>query len=142
MRRLSTALLLASAFAVAGVATAGASSLRPVTTSEASVTVKVTPRTLAGAVWEFEVAFDAHSQEIRDDLLKSATLLAADGRPVPALQWKGAPPGGHHRSGVLRFAAPDPVPATIELRIDRPGETKPRIYSWRRPPAGAPAPTR
>lgn len=134
MRRLSTTLLLAAAVAAAGVATAEPVSLKPMTTNEASVTVKVTPRTLEGAVWEFEVAFDTHSQELKDDLLKSAALMAADGTPVPPLEWKGAPPGGHHRSGVLRFAAPSPAPRVIELRISRAGEAKPRIYSWNRAP--------
>ena len=130
MRRLSTALLLAAAVAAAGVATAGPADLKTITTNEASVAVKVTPRMLEGAVWEFEVAFDTHTQELKDDLLKSATLMAADGSPVPSLEWKGAPPGGHHRSGVLRFAAPSPAPRVIELRIARAGETKPRIFRW------------
>lgn len=134
MRRLSTTLLLAAAVAAAGVATAEPVSLKPITTNEASVAVKVTPRTLEGAVWEFEVAFDTHSQELKDDLLKSAALMAADGSPVPPLEWKGAPPGGHHRSGVLRFAAPSPAPRVIELRISRAGEAKPRIYRWNRAP--------
>lgn len=130
MRRLSATLLLAAALAAAGVATAAPVGLKPVTTNEASVAVKVTPRTLEGAVWEFEVAFDTHSQELDDDLMKSATLVAADGRPAAPLEWKGAPPGGHHRSGVLRFAAPKPAPARIELRIHRAGEREPRIYRW------------
>lgn len=142
MRRLSTTLLLAAAFAGAGIAIAGPASLRPITTNEASVAVKVTPRVLEGAVWEFEVAFDTHTQELKDDLLKSATLVAADGSPVLPLEWKGAPPGGHHRSGVLRFAAPSPAPGMVELRIERAGEAKPRTYTWSRPPARAFAPTK
>lgn len=128
MRRLSITLLLVAAFAgAAGAAPAG---LKPITTQEAAVAVKVTPRTLQGPVWEFEVVFDTHSQDLQDDLLKSATLVAADGAPLPPLEWKGAPPGGHHRAGVLRFAAPQPAPARIEVRISRPGEPRPRIYSW------------
>lgn len=142
MRRLSTALFLAAALAAAGVATAGPTGLKAITTNDASVAVKVTPRMLEGAVWEFEVAFDTHTQELKDDLLKSATLVAADGSPVPPLEWKGAPPGGHHRSGVLRFAAPSPAPGMVELRINRAGETKPRTYNWNRPPASASAPTK
>ena len=93
-------------------------------------------------MWEFEVAFDTHTQELKDDLLKSATLMAADGSPVPPLGWKGAPPGGHHRSGVLSFAAPSPAPKMIELRLNRPGEVKPRIYSWSPALAVPPAPAK
>lgn len=133
MRRLSTTLLLAAAVAAAGVAFAGPAGLKTITTNEASVAVKVTPRMLEGAVWEFEVAFDTHTQELEDDLLKSATLVAADGSAVPPLEWKGAPPGGHHRSGVLRFAAPSPEPRVIELRIARAGESKPRTFRWEEP---------
>lgn len=133
MRGLTKALLVAAVLACAG-GTAGAApaigGLEPITTNEAAVAVKVTPRTVTGAVWEFEVAFDTHSQELRDDLLKAASLLAADGSPMPPIEWKGAPAGGHHRSGVLRFAAPSPAPARIELRISRAGEPKARIYNW------------
>lgn len=130
MRRLTTELLLVAAFAWAGAAAAAPESLKPITTNESAVAVKVTPRTLSGSVWEFEVAFDTHSQELKDDLVKSATLIAADGRPVAPLEWTGAPPGGHHRAGVLRFAALKPAPEKIELRIHRAGEPKPRIYVW------------
>lgn len=130
MRRLSMTLLLAAAFAAAGAASAGPASLGPVTTNEAAVAVKVTPRTVTGAIWEFEVSFDTHSQDLKDDLLKTAVLVGGDGSPVPPLEWRGAPAGGHHRSGVLRFAAPSPAPARIELRISRAGEPKARIYNW------------
>lgn len=130
---MTKALLVAAALACAG-GTAGAAKatggLAPITTNEAAVAVKVTPRTVTGAVWEFEVAFDTHSQELRDDLLKAASLLAADGSPMPPIEWKGAPAGGHHRSGVLRFAAPNPPPASIALSISRVGEARPRIYRW------------
>ena len=134
MRRLSIALLLAAFLAAAGGAIATPASLKPITTNEGAVAVKVTPRTLEGAVWEFELAFDTHSQELNDDLQKSATLLGSDGRPLAPLEWKGDPPGGHHRSGLLRFAAPKPVPAQVELRIERLGERQPRVFRWSGPP--------
>ena len=134
MRHLTARLVLAlAALACGGLAAAAPAKLQPITTSEAAVAVKVTPRTVDGPVWEFEVAFDTHSQELKDDLMKSASLVAADGRQLPPLEWKGAPPGGHHRSGLLRFAAIEPAPATIVLRISRGGEAQPRIYSWPRP---------
>lgn len=133
MRRLTAHLLLAAAFASAGAVAAAPAGLGPVTTDAAAVTVKVTPRTLEGPVWEFEVAFDTHSQALEDDLLRSASLVAADGSAVAPVEWKGAPPGGHHRAGVLRFRALDPQPAGIVLRISRPGEAQPRVYRWARP---------
>ena len=118
------AMVLAPVFAFA------AGSLPPQTSSQSGVTVKVTPRSLAGAEWEFEVVFDTHSQELKDDLLKIAVLVS-DGGPasVPA-GWLGDGPGGHHRKGVLRFKA-SASPATLELRLQRPGEPAPRVFRWK-----------
>jgi hypothetical protein len=93
------------------------------------VTVKTTPRALPGGSWEFDIVCDTHSQELKDDLMKTATLVA-DGRTHVPVGWKGDPPGGHHRTGVLRFDAINPAPKTIELRIARPGEPKPRSFRW------------
>lgn len=100
------------------------------TSSQSGVTVKVTPRSVAGAAWEFEVAFDTHSQALADDLLKSARLIPAGGSASAPLDWQGDAPGGHHRKGVLRFAAVSPTPASFELRIVRPGEAQPRSFRW------------
>lgn len=132
MSRMTLQVLLACATAVVSpVLGAAPAPLPPVTTSEAAVTVKVTPRTLEGALWEFDVVFDTHSQELKDDLLKTAVLVAPDGSETAPLEWKGAAPGGHHRAGVLRFRAIDPAPATVVLRMARPGEPKPRIFQWK-----------
>jgi len=103
--------------------------LSPQSSSMGEVTVEVTPRIAAGREWQFEVAFNTHSQELNDDLEKSA-LLIADGKEVRPSGWKGDPPGGHHRKGVLSFAAPAPPPSSVELRIQRPGESAPRIFRW------------
>jgi hypothetical protein len=124
-------LLLCAAVAMAAGPSAAPAALAPVTTIEAAVTVKVTPRNLAGATWEFDVVFDTHSQELTDDVVKAAVLLAADGSQVAPLEWKGAAPGGHHRAGVLRFKALNPAPALVVLRITRTGEAKPRVFQWK-----------
>lgn len=132
MRRLTMQVLLACATAVTSLGLGAASAaLAPVTTNEAAVIVKVTPRVLEAATWEFDVVFDTHSQELKDDLQKTAVLVAADGSEVTPLEWKGAAPGGHHRAGVLRFKALDPAPEIVVLRITRPGEPKPRIFQWK-----------
>lgn len=132
MRRLTLrAVLACAALAVSGGPVAAPAAFAPVTTNEAAVTVKVTPRILQGATWEFDVVFDTHARELNDDLLKTAVLVAADGSAQPPLEWKGAAPGGHHRAGVLRFKAPDPTPASAVLRITRAGEAAPRIFQWK-----------
>lgn len=104
--------------------------LPPQTSEQSAVTVKVTPRNLQGDYWEFEVVFDTHSQELADDLLKTAVLVTADGTQIAPAQWRGDPPGGHHRKGVLRFKALKPPPGTVHLRVSRPGEPKPRSFKW------------
>ena len=133
MRRLMVQVLLVCAtLAMSAGLSAAPAPLAPVTTSEAAVTVKVTPRSLAGDTWEFDVVFDTHSQELTDDLAKAAVLVAADGSEVAPLEWKGAAPGGHHRAGVLRFKALNPAPSMVVLRITRTGEPKPRVFQWQR----------
>ncbi|MDB5939117.1 MAG: hypothetical protein JWP77_1481 [Polaromonas sp.] len=96
------------------------------------VTVKVTAKSVgvAGSPWEFAVVLDTHSADLGDDLAQSAILATDDGRTFRPTGWTGAPPGGHHREGVLAFDVPAPRPGVIELRIDRPGETEPRTFRW------------
>lgn len=125
---LRTAVLLA-AFAAWNGAHAAAG-LSTQATTESAVTVKVTPKNWKGPTWEFDVTFDTHSQELTDDLSKSAVLVAANGAKVPPASWQADPPGGHHRKGVLRFNALTPPPSVVELRINRPGEPKPRLFKW------------
>lgn len=128
MPRLIQAALFAAA--LLGSTAAAAQNLPSLSSTESAVTVKVTPRSLQGATWEFDVVFDTHTQELRDDLMKNAVLVMADGRQVRPVEWKADPPGSHHRKGVLRFKAIDPAPGKLELRIARPGEDKPRSFSW------------
>lgn len=100
--------------------------------SAQGVTVQVTPRPPAGDAgrWEFAIVLDTHSAELGDDLVQSASLSTDDGRTIKPLEWAGAPPGGHHRSGVLSFELGPPRPGAIELRIARPGEAAPRTFRW------------
>ena len=108
----------------------GASALPTKSSSAGGVTVKAVPRALSGGVWEFEIAFDTHSQDLKDDLVKSASLVAG-GKTLAPAAWEGDPPGGHHRKGVLKFNAINPPPQEIELRIARPGEPQARSFRWK-----------
>lgn len=96
------------------------------------VTITVTPGNLgAGAkVWDIAVVLDTHSQDLSDDLVKSAVLVDDKGNVHKALAWEGAGPGGHHRKGVLTFEAITPQPQAVELRIARPGESAARTFRW------------
>lgn len=127
---LNVLLIALATIFLANPAVAASPALPTQSSSAAGVTVKITPRTLAGATWNFEVAFDTHSQDLKDDPEKAAVLIADGGAPQAPAKWQGAPPGGHHRSGTLQFKAVSPMPAAIELRITRPGESKPRSFKW------------
>ncbi|MEP6966016.1 MAG: hypothetical protein ABI845_11050 [Polaromonas sp.] len=101
--------------------------------NEQGVMVKVTAKSIGppASQWEFAVVLDTHSADLSDDLSQSATLTTDDGRMFKPTGWLGAPPGGHHREGVLAFDVPAPRPGAIELRIDRPGESAPRTFRWK-----------
>ena len=83
------------------------------------------------SVWDFAVVLSSREHEpCRDDLVKSAVLVDPRGRKYKALIWEGAPGNGTHRAGVLKFIAIKPRPEWIELRIQRPGEARPRTFGW------------
>ena len=79
--------------------------------------------------WDFEVTLETHTQALSDDLAKSSVLIA-DGKQYMPLGWEGAPPGGHHRKGLLRFKAIAPQPRAMELQIRLAGDTSPRNFKW------------
>jgi hypothetical protein len=96
------------------------------------VTVKVMPR-LTGADaanWVFAVVLDTHSQELSDDLLRTTVLVTDDGREIAPAAWTGAGPGSHHREGSLEFPAPNPMPKSFVLRMQRPGEQEARLFRF------------
>ena len=96
------------------------------------VTVAVTPQNLAAGAksWDFKVVFDTHSGELKDDVAKNAVLVVDGGASYTPTAWQGDPPGGHHREGTLKFNAISPQSKTIELQIQRPGESKARSFRW------------
>ena len=79
--------------------------------------------------WDFEVVMETHTEALNDDLVKSSVLIAGGKQYLP-LGWEGAPPGGHHRKGVLRFKAVSPQPQSMELQIRLAGDTAQRSFKW------------
>ena len=128
-RLISRTLALLALFALS-IGAPAAANLAPQSSSQSGVTVKVTPQSLAGAEWAFELVFDTHTQELKDEPLKSAVLVVDGGAPSVATDWKGDAPGGHHRKGTLRFKAPAGSAANVELRLSRPAESAPRVFRW------------
>ncbi len=102
------------------------------TSREGGVTVKVTPRNLGpgASSWVFEVVLETHTQPLDQDLTKAAALVDAQGKAHAPLAWEGSPPGGHHRSGLLRFQPLPGNPAAVELRIQGIGGVAARVFRW------------
>ena len=122
-------LLAAAAIATAVAFPATAAELAAKSTSAGGVTVEAVPRGITGPEWKFELSFNTHSQPLTDDPTVTAVLVA-DGRELRPKAWQGDPPGGHHRKGILVFAAPAPPPSRVDLKLQRPGEPSPRIFTW------------
>lgn len=103
----------------------------PQISDERGVKVTATPQKILGEAktWDFQLVLETHTQDLSEDLAKSAVLIA-DGRQYLSLGWEGAPPGGHHRKGVLRFKTIAPPPAAVELRIRLAGDASPRSFKW------------
>lgn len=128
----SAALVWVGGVTIAVPSAAYAVQLRAQSTEAQMVTVTVTPHQLAaGKAWEFDVAFSTHVQPLDEDLMQSAFLVDASGQRRGPLAWRGDGPGGHHRKGVLVFAPLEPRPATVELQIQRSGESVPRSFKRR-----------
>ena len=127
---LLSALVIGAAALYAASAAAGELPEQSSQASGVSVSVKPTDVSAAAKTWTFEVALNTHSGDLSDDLTRTARLVDAAGKEQPPAGWEGAPAGGHHRTGVLRFKALSPRPDTLELRMVRPGETAPRTFRW------------
>ncbi|MEO8654319.1 MAG: hypothetical protein ABI409_09360 [Ramlibacter sp.] len=102
------------------------------TSTVRGVTVAATAGNLSpeASVWDFAVVLSSTGKALPDDLVKSAVLVDPQGRQYKALIWEGAPHSGTHRAGVLKFIGIKPRPDRFELRIQRPGESRPRKFSW------------
>lgn len=100
--------------------------------NEGGVTVRVTPGRFApeAATWDFEVVFETHTVPLTGDPAQFTALLDPQGRAHAALRWDGAPPGGHHRKGVLRFEPLRPVPASVTLKMRGVGGVPERVFTW------------
>lgn len=103
----------------------------PQISNEHGVKVTVTPQNILSKAktWDFQVTLETHKQDLSDDLAKSSLLIADEKQYLP-LGWEGAPPGGHHRKGLLRFKAIAPQPRSMELQIRLAGDAFSRSFKW------------
>lgn len=106
-------------------------SLTTQTNSEGSVTVKVTPENISEdkKIWQFQIVLDTHTGSLDEDLTKSPVLIGDQEELQPAA-WEGAPPGGHHREGLLTFESFSQTPKSVTLILRNVGGVAERSFSW------------
>jgi hypothetical protein len=129
-KRLSLSMILG--IALASAAAFAAAPLQRVTSNAGGVTVAVKPLDLAPGAksWSFDVSMNTHVSPLEQDLTKVSVLVDASGARHTPIAWKGDPPGGHHREGVLQFAPVSGNPAYVELRIQGVGSPEVRTFRW------------
>lgn len=100
------------------------------------VAIEVQPLTLGDGqeIWEFGVALNTHSVDLSYDLMEVAELRCERGEEYQPSSWDGSPPGGHHRRGVLRFAALDHPTSFIEIVIRNVADVPERLFRWETDP--------
>lgn len=106
------------------------SSLEAKTDEQGQVTVKITPHTLRGGQWKFDVVLDTHSVDLDQDMMQVAELTDDKGNTYKPIAWEGATPGGHHREGILVFQSTNLVPFSVELKIKNIGGVPERSFKW------------
>jgi len=91
------------------------------------VSVKIQPRQLDARGAVFEVSLETHSGALDLDVASRARLVVGS-TTWPVTGWSGDGPGGHHRSGQLRFAPAGDARGTAKLTIG--GLSTPVTASW------------
>ena len=139
-RRLKRAVVATAALTAAVALLAACSGSSPGKASERGLAVRkstigglevtVIPTRLDTTGAEFTVAFDTHTGAPGIDVATRSALVV-DGNPWTSPSWSGDGPGGHHRSGTLRFAAAGPVRGVARLTIS--GLDRPLEATWTLP---------
>ncbi len=93
------------------------------------VTVKPTALAPDKAV-KFDVRLNTHSVELDQDLIAVSELRDDKGRTYRPDQWKGSPPGGHHRKGTLIFPVLKESAKSVTLIIRDVADVPERVFTW------------
>jgi hypothetical protein len=96
-----------------------------------SVKVDVEPVQLAsGQQVKFDVRMSTHSVELGQDMVAVSLLKDSNGQVYRTKNWKGSPPGGHHRSGTLEFPVIKGNPGSVTLIIKNIASVPERVFTW------------
>jgi len=101
------------------------------TDDQANVTVMITPLDLSpqSKEWKFDIGMNTHSVELDQDPMQITILVDDKENIYKPISWNGAPPGGHHREGVLIWKAIEPMPKSVEIKISSIGGVV-RSFTW------------
>ena len=66
---------------------------------------------------EFQIEINTHSVNLDFDLVQISTLYDDIGNEYEPLNWDGSEPGGHHRSGILKFPTINNNAKSIKLVV-------------------------
>jgi hypothetical protein len=99
--------------------------------SQGIINVTVTPLQLGAesSEWKFNIVLDTHSGSLDEDMLASAVLVDDNNKQYRPTNWEGAPPGGHHREGVLTFMPSILLSQAVQLKIVNVGVPE-RNFTW------------
>ncbi len=102
------------------------------TNSEGAVTIKVTLENVSGdkKAWQFKIVLDTHTGSLNEDLLNNSVLIDDQGEKLKPKTWKGDPPGGHHREGLLTFESFSQAPKSVILILRSVGDVSERKFTW------------
>lgn len=111
-------------------ATPGAPGFPTRTVESGAVTVTIEPSRVDTTGAAFRITFETHSVALDLDVARSAHLTVGTAEWGSAA-WSGDAPGGHHRSGNLRFTSAGPPTGTVELHLT--GLPEPVTATWTLP---------
>ena len=95
------------------------------------VVVKVEPVVVdPGAPTRFVISLNTHSGALDFDLTQISVLQDDRGNSYRPTGWDGSPPGGHHRSGSLRFPPLAAESRRIKLTIKDIYGVPERVFEW------------
>lgn len=96
----------------------------------ANIDIAITPTQFDTTGASFRITFDTHTGAPGIDVAAHSTLTVA-GTAWPGAAWSGDGPGGHHRTGTLRFTSAGPARGLA--RLDITGLSGPLDATWQLP---------
>lgn len=132
IKHLGRLMLAASLIMIMGIGTTSeANAYKRKSNKENRVRVDVVPVQLeSGKSAKFEIRMNTHSGDLSQDLVSVSTLKDDNGQEYRPVDWQGAPPGGHHRTGVLEFQTLNGNTKSVTLVIRDVANVPERIFKW------------